>query len=196
MAQEKYDGYLSGIVVVNNDPNKQQRIKVMIPNVFEGDPANFPWVAPLVYSSFVVDVPDIGQRVAVYLQGGDILYGLTEGYPHDANKEVPAELLENYPHRRGRWDPFGNLFYTDSSTGHTVYKHKDNAFTSDIDADGNVTIHAEGNVAVTIVGNVTVVVQGNAQVTVDGSTTVHSQGNMSVSSDGTIDVQAAIINLN
>lgn len=193
---EQYDNYVAGVVVDNNDPEKLQRVKVQVPNLLEAPAADLPWVAPLVYSPFVLCVPHIGDRVAVYFQKGDIHYGLSEGYLHDVNKEVPAEILENYPHRRGWWDPFGNLFYTDSSTGHRVYKHKDNVFTEVIDSNGNVTIHAEENVAVTIGGNVSVIIDGNANVVVNGATTLNSQGNVVITSDGSITMQADTINLN
>lgn len=116
--------YFIGKVVFNDDPLKMERIKVSIPDIFEGDHVNFPWCGPSKAgwfpntSSFGVFglIPPVGTEVKVLFQRGNPLYPLYFAYPHQ-KEERPAEFITNYLKRYGFKDPQGNLFFIDTTPG-------------------------------------------------------------------------------
>ena len=67
-----------GQVVDNNDPLHLDRVKVRIPNLFDPDLGEIPWIFPIKHSQFGqgngyghVGVPPIGALVFVLLVGID-----------------------------------------------------------------------------------------------------------------------------
>ena len=150
------DSFHVGKVVFNNDPARQQRVKVTVPGYFEdSNPDNLPWVGPVAQSDFgmtathgSVKVPVLGSLILVKFQGGDKNKGLYEGYLVTAGNgaAMPAELSTNYPHRYGYWDPKGNKAFTDMQTGQSKFIHNSGT---------TVTFEADG--MINIVGNVTIV---------------------------------------
>lgn len=165
------DLYHVGRVVLNNDPNKQQRVKVVIPGyLVDSNYSNLPWVGPIAHSDFgntsafgSVRVPVVGSLLILKFQGGDRSKGLYVGYACTAamGNAMPPELSTNYPNRYGYWDPKGNVAYTDMTTGESEFKHNSGAivhFTAAglINITGNITI--AGNVTISgdlIAGSVT-----------------------------------------
>ena len=78
------DAYHVGRVVFNDDPARQQRVKVTIPGYLTDlDPTNLPWVGPIAQSDFgntathgSVRVPVLGALLILKFQGGDRNKGL------------------------------------------------------------------------------------------------------------------------
>lgn len=153
---DDYSGYLLGTVVFNNDPDRLQRIKVSIPRLLTGDPANLPWISPINRSPFgltsnagTVEVPALGSLVLVEFQGGNIYYGLCMGsVPTKSYTPNPALLL-NYPNRRGWADIAGNLLWIDTTSGQVEFhlKHSSGTFIH-VDNAGNVNINSVNEVKV------------------------------------------------
>jgi phage baseplate assembly protein gpV len=144
-----------GKVVDNNDPKKLQRVKVEIPNLLTGDPANLPWCFPaqhslfgMTESAYSVNVPVVGSTVMVEFQGGDIHYGVVSSCLHTSKTTVSGELANNYPNRRGWLDPANNLFYIDITSGQVIvhFLHKSGTRLTVAD-NGKVTVHSVDDIA-------------------------------------------------
>lgn len=121
-----------GRVVFNEDPDRQQRIKVFIPGIMEDDIDRLPWIGPVAQSPFglsnthgTVSVPVIDSLVIIDFQGGDKNHGLYNGCVATAALGVamPTELSTNYPNRYGFFDPKGNKFFMDLTSGETTFIH-------------------------------------------------------------------------
>jgi hypothetical protein len=142
-----------GLVVFNNDPEKRQRIKVLIPNLLEGNPDDLPWIGPAVQSGFgmtntavSVAVPVIDSVVMVTFQDGDLNYGMYDSSLHTALSNQLNDLAANYPNRRGWVDPAGNVCYVDITPGQTTFHLRHISGT-------NFTIANSGAVTVTAVAD-------------------------------------------
>ena len=148
-------------VVDNNDPLKKERIKVTIPNLFEGAAANLPWCAPK-YGRLIASngqaasfgVPSVGSEVFVEFQQGSPLFPLYVGMPVSSDSR-PAEALVNYPNRYGMKDPAGNVWYIDTTSGQREVKftHASGNFTFTVANNGACTFDVGSGM--TINGNVT-----------------------------------------
>ena len=144
-----------GRVVDNKDPKLLQRVKVEIPNLLTGDPANLPWCFPAQHSLFgmtdtaySVGVPVIGSTVVVEFQNGDIHYGMVSSCLHTSISNVSGELATNYPNRRGWLDPANNLFYIDITSGQVIahFLHKSGTRITIAD-NGKVIVHSVDDIA-------------------------------------------------
>lgn len=184
LEQTDYTGQtFIGTVVANNDPEKLERVKVTIPNLYEGTVANLPWVAPKVAKLFgnrtgvgVFSVPDIGTTVYVEFQNGDPHYPFYLGSPVLSRADLP-EADANYPNRYGFKDKAGNLFYVDTTPGSNVVQFTHASGTSiRIENNGNITSAAP---TWNHTGTVNVTGQINASVDVVGggiSLKTHTHG--------------------
>lgn len=170
---------LVGRVVFNNDPTKQQRIKVLIPSHLEGDPSTLPWIGPRLHSPFgatrsfgSVHVPVIDSLVIVEFQGGDLNKGIYSGCVSTASlaAAMPTELATNYPNRYGFFDPKGNKFYQDLLSGVTEFIHNSGTRIR-FDPNGDLTGTVVGNLNANVSGNVTASVGGSVSANVSGSVT-------------------------
>lgn len=170
---------LVGRVIFNNDPDKQQRIKVLIPNHLEGDPDSLPWIGPRLHSPFgasrsfgSVNVPIIDSLVIVEFQGGDLNKGIYDGCISSASlaAAMPPELATNYPNRYGFFDPKGNKFYQDLASGVTEFIHNSGTRIR-FDPNGDLTGTVVGNLNANVSGNVSATVGGNVTATVEGTVT-------------------------
>ena len=116
--------YMVGTVVDNNDPDQMERVKVSIPNLFEGESKDFPWCAPHKIGWFPNTrafgvfglVPPIGTKVYVFFQQGNPLYPFYSAYPHNVGDRTD-EFKTNYLKRYGWKDPEGNVFVVDTEAG-------------------------------------------------------------------------------
>lgn len=75
-----------GVVVDNLDPKQRGRIKVQIPNIFEGTPSELPWVYQEQPAGFggsseagLLNVPIIGSQVTVEFPDNDIYFPVYVG---------------------------------------------------------------------------------------------------------------------
>lgn len=178
--------YRMAVVVFNNDPDKQQRIKVFIPNVLEGPADQLPWVGPIAQSPFgitrsfgTVNVPVLDSIVIVHFQGGDLNSGLYLGnaVTKTLGENMPVELSTNYPSRYGSFDPKGNKKYTDLVTGVVEYIHNTGTRVKFL-ANGDLDVTVVGSLHANVTGNAAAVIGGSANVNVSGTTTLVSGGNV------------------
>ena len=190
-----------GRVVDNKDPKLLQRVKVEIPNLLTGDPANLPWCFPAQHSLFgmtdtaySVGVPVIGSTVVVEFQNGDIHYGMVSSCLHTSTSNVSGELATNYPNRRGWLDPANNLFYIDITSGQVIahFLHKSGTRITIAD-NGKVIVHSVDDIAYscnnfTLNASQSVAITTSrytsATTTTDITGTTHIEGN--TSTNGTL----------
>ena len=175
-----YEGFLEGKVVDNNDPERLQRVRVVIPKLFSEDvDVNLlPWIGARANSPFgigdnygTVCVPIVGSRVAVYFQSGQAEYGLLDHDVVNTKFVLPDELATNYPNRVGMKSPTGDVFYYEVTTGQWFFRH--NKGTSiRVDADGNVWKSVVGDYTEYVKGNYTRVVEGTLSEVVKGNVTM------------------------
>ena len=212
MEAATYDGQIKGIVVENRDPEYRQRIKVRIPELMEAEIEDLPWILPIVESSFgmtagagTVSIPVIDSIVIVEFQKGDIHYGLYTSGLHTSQWTLPAELMTNYPHRRGWKDPAGNKLWIDIKEDHVEFHlehvsgtsfHVDNDGNLSINVVGNTTVSTKGSTTIGTEGNTVISTDGNTNITTGGSTDIATSGATRISSGGNTDITGAIINLN
>lgn len=192
--------YHVGLVVFNEDPDRQQRIKVTVPGFLEDpNPDNLPWVGPISHSAFgntrefgSVRVPVLGSLVIVEFQNGDMNHGLYDGFvsTRDLGAAMHPDLATNYPHRYGFWDPKGNVSFTDLLTGESQFRHNSGT-TINIAPNGRVTGTFVENIVATVSGNVDAVVNGHVTASIGGNLTAGISGNASVSVSGSMNLQVS-----
>jgi hypothetical protein len=186
-----------GTVVDNNDPQQLQRVKVTIKNLFEGEIADLPWVAPKVGLGFgnaggagKVSVPLVDSKVYVELQNGDGHYPVYTGSVVHASDPVTGGAT-NYPHRYTTVDRAGNSITVDPVPGANVMKIHHASGTQ-------ITVNNDGSVSITAVGDITssapnwthtgdMVITGDVEITGDVDVT----GTV----DATVDVKAGPLNI-
>jgi phage baseplate assembly protein gpV len=189
-----YDGIVFiGTVVDNNDPQKLERVRVTIPNLFQGDTSTLPWCAPK-YGRLLASnggagsfgVPSIGSTVFVILQQGDPKFPLYVGMPVNSSGR-PAEASANYPNRYGFHDEVGNIWYIDKTNGSHImqFTHASGSFSMTVANNGACTVNA--NNGLTINGPVT----HNGDMTHNGNTS--QNGNYSLT--GTLTANGQIKSL-
>ncbi len=173
--------YFIGKVVVNDDPLHMERVKVSIPDIFEGDSSNFPWCSPAKAGWFpnTADfgvfglVPPIGTEIKVLFQQGNPLYPLYFAYPQQKDERV-NDFITNYLKRYGWKDPQGNLFFIDTTSN----------------VDPQVKFQHVSGFVFTLNHN------GDFFVTTPGKSNIHSDGDMTFTSGTHIIMQAPRIDLN
>lgn len=176
----------SGIVVDDNDPKKCARIKVRVPEIFEGIPdEDLPWAIPFFMhvdgsspQSGSISIPKIGSEVSIKFQNQDLHYPIYSGFSVN-QKTIMPEVLENYPHRSVTKFKNGCIIIIDEKTNEVLFKNP-----------GDVHISIDGNADISVAGNCTQTVQGNQYFQVGGAFVVNSQvfnvnaSNVSVSANG------------
>jgi hypothetical protein len=176
LERHDYEGrYFMATVVANNDPLMLERVKISIPNLFEGDEASLPWAAPVPkgpvpnstdgsYGSFGL-VPPVGSVLFVILQDGNPKYPLYVGSPIVSGGR-PSEANVNYPNRYGFKDPAGNVVFVDTTGGsNTINIQHTSGATVQIADDGSINVtspadmnfNADGAINMTATGDVTIV---------------------------------------
>lgn len=175
-----------GLVIDNNDPTQQQRIRVRIPSVLEGPTASMPWIGPNAASPFgingpfgTVRVPAVGSLVTVWFQNGDLNFGLYLGSPVPKSfaDGMPGEFKNNYPFRYGGVDPKGTLYYTDYSTGEIFLRHWKGT-TVKIDPEGSVEVEIVKNLKITVLGDTMITTRGTSSMITMGHATVVGAGGL------------------
>lgn len=164
-----------GEVVDNADPMKLERVRVRVPDVFDGVPDEMlPWAIPKVLHALghgggahSCHVPVMGSLVYIEFQNGDPHFPKYVGSPvTPAGRNAVFDT--NYPNRYGFADPTGNIVYVDMKSGDIDLLHFSGT-KFHVDAGGNVT--------------------GTAV----GSYSQHAAGPMSLSSDAGITLDAPTI---
>lgn len=160
-----------GKVKIIEDPTKQGRIKVSLPEIFgESEPSETPWIYPIGYNSGVrlFNVPDVDTEVGIIFIG-DIytgFYGIGR-YPDKQPKIFDSE----YPYLYGIEDYQGNSVVINKQTGLLSIRHISGSSLS-LDKEGNLTGTATGNIntstpkdCVVSCANAKVTAQSTAEIT-------------------------------
>lgn len=143
----------AGSVVSNQDPKKQQRVRIRVPQLHRGIPDDkLPWVRPSNNGGQAnagvgvgtVNVPPVGAKMNFSLPDNDPHNPRMAGSPttDDVNKD--NELLnEDYPGTYGVIDHAGNKKAVNTEKNTITDTHKSGS-TTHTDGDGNVSIYAAG----------------------------------------------------
>ncbi len=123
--REDYTGkYLWGVVHNNVDPLGLDRIQVHVPNLYEPDQGEVPWIGPFKVSPF-----GIGSSWGVYgspARGSDVLILLQDGNSHYpayvAGIQRRANLDFNSGTSWGFVDPLGNKLHFDLESGTVTFR--------------------------------------------------------------------------
>lgn len=126
----KTDNGLPGIVVNNNDPLKQGRIKVNIPGMFDTGPgddtSNLPWVSAFVPPGLgsspnveSLNVPELKSQVWIIFPFGNLNQPFYTSMPKTA-KSVTGELAADYPNTYGFVDKLVGFSYKVNRSAGTV----------------------------------------------------------------------------
>jgi len=106
----KYTGFYRGLVVDNNDPDKQGRIRVRVYPMFAGiniKDDHIPWAVPAMplfsgagvgFGAFCI--PEEDSYVWVFFEEGDIYQPVYFAEAQTATYGIPESVKTNYPYRR------------------------------------------------------------------------------------------------
>ena len=192
-----------GQVVDNNDPLHLDRIKVRIPNLFDPDLGEIPWIFPIKHSQFgqgngygQFGVPPIGATVIVELQGADPNFAYYSGYLLDTGNTVQ----DLQPGQYRTVDPSGSVLNIDTINNIFDYNHISGVTfhieqgTLSIRANQHINMNVQGNTSINTQGQTDIVSQGNVNINSNGQTAITAAGNINASCS-TFDVQASSMNV-
>lgn len=187
VSDDKYDGYIIGEVVENNDPDGIARIKVKVTNVLDSDQGPIPWCLPSKHSPFgqglgygVYGSPAVGSPVRLRFQNGDANYPV---YEADEYLKAHANPKFKNPKTWGYKDPGGSELWVNYETGAWEWTHQ-SGNTIKYDGEGNLTTHVVENTTSTIGSNLSITVVGDTMIKSGGQITldapaVATTGNLS-----------------
>lgn len=180
----------SGKVVNNQDPLKQQRVKIRVPQLHRTIPDEYlPWVRPMNNGSQAnagagvgtVNVPPVGAKMNFTLPDNDPHNPRMSGSPttNDVNKDNPllGEGMD-YPGTYGGQDHAGNLKATNTEKNTITRTHKSGT-TDHIDGNGNRSIFSAGTLTL------------SAQQII-----IASAGGIKMHASGALDLKGSRIDLN
>lgn len=184
---EDYEGKeLIGVVTNNNDPLNLGRVQASIPDLYDPQTGEVPWIGPKKDSPFgfgtsthgpfgVYGYPQVGTKIRIELQHGDEHYPVYEPLltAPDVNPAFAGPLLWGFR------DPSGNQLRVDMAAGTWTFTH----------SSGDIVAYDSAGDRVTVI-------QGNETLNVNKQMTVLSLGNMAITSQARIDMQAPLITLN
>lgn len=126
-----FDSIYRGVVVDNNDPKQQCRCKIRVYPMFaEVDIAAIPWAVPEDgkfdgagpgYGS--VDIPEIGAKVWVKFENGDIYQPVYGGGAKDGVSGQLVDALDGYPNIKMWKTKSGITFYVNKNANITRIIH-------------------------------------------------------------------------
>ena len=135
-----------GIVVDNNDPLKQMRVRIRARDIHRQIPdANLPWAvrcfdSPQGQTSGGVgsiSVPVPGSKVWFQFMDDSLFYPVYYGY-YNTSDTNNTELQEGYPNAYGYIDKFGNKWFVDANNN-VEFAHQSGSFI-EVSANGTVTV--------------------------------------------------------
>lgn len=186
--QEDYSGkLLVGTVVNNDDPKGTERVKAIIPGIYE-DEESCPWIGPLKKSPFgfgkgygTFGVPAVGSTLIVELQDGDVHHPIYHGVLHLGSHKTAAQKKEFHKDAWGFEDPDHNKLIVDMKA-HTTTFESNSKVKFFISASGDLEVTIPEHVMTNIGGNLTAQVGGTAfiqaagRVDIKGSTIHLNEG--------------------
>lgn len=145
----KFGTIYYGIVKDIEDPTKQGRIKVELPEIFgDSDPKQTPWIYPIGYNSGLrlFNVPDLDTEVGIIFIGDFYtgFYGLGK-YPKGEAKVFD----EDYPNVYGFEDAQGNYLTVNKKSGVIKFHHKSGSEII-MDNDGNTKADIKGTLTANV----------------------------------------------
>jgi hypothetical protein len=95
------DNIFLGVVEDNSDPERENRIKVRVINVFDGIPVeDIPWATPFKdHNGVQCNLPDVGKVVSIQFENGDIynpIYRYSEHYNVNLKEKLKSLSEEDY----------------------------------------------------------------------------------------------------
>lgn len=169
-SEEDYRGkYFLGTVVSNEDPDGLERIKAVIPGLYETE-ADCVWIGPNKKSLFGVGlgfgafgVPALGSSVLVTLQDGDPNFPMYEGciLLQGYKTEALAQLF--HKDAWGFHDPDHNELVVDLAA-HTTKFTSSSGVKFTITATGDLEVEVPKDHKLKVKGNLKAEVGGNASV--------------------------------
>ncbi len=162
------------VVVDNDDPSHNCRIKARVSQFFDGiKDADLPWAIPTLMhpdgasaDSGISCVPKIGTTVLLHFQNGSPFHPIYSGYTVD-NKTKLEEADHNYPNRAVIRFQSGMLVVIDTQSNELFLRNP-----------GDLHALVVGNIDLTVMGNYTLRVDGDAEQTVNGNSIERVQGNL------------------
>lgn len=184
---EDYEGKeFIGTVINNVDPLGLGRIQVSVPDLYDPNAGEVPWVGRNHESPYgfgtsstgqfgVYGSPQLNTKVRITLQHGDVHYPMYEPIQTqpDSNPSFTNPLVWGFK------DPSGSSLLVDMRTNTWTFTH----------ASGDIVQYL-GN------GDRLELIKGNDSLTVNKALTIVVKGNCIVQSDTRIDVQAPLTTLN
>lgn len=161
-----------GVVINNQDPLGLDRIQCRVPELYDDEIGEVPWILPIKYCLFgqgqgygQFGVPPLGSVALIELQGNDPNFPVYRGFLlTDANKQ------ERYtPGTYGIIDPNGSELCIDTNNQTLSYAHISGIqFILNADGTFNINVAKDHNIQV----------NGNSNITVNGSATVKAGSNI------------------
>lgn len=146
--RNSYFGKYRAIVVDNIDPQKRGRVKLTIPSILGTEETDwalpcFPFGGAKQYGFYMV--PEIGSRVWVEFEEGNLSYPIWIGSFWHLEEEVPSELTEDKPTTRLLKTPSEHsLLFEDAEDKERIcLKHKSGAHL-DMDSEGSLELTDSG----------------------------------------------------
>ena len=141
--KEKFYGSYRGIVTNNNDPKQLRRCKVRVyPMMAKVDITLVPWAVNK--DNRFVDIPELGAKVWVEFENGDIMQPIYSGYICDPdNDTIPGEAKTDYPRNKVMKLGKHTIKFNDK-TGDFTYEHTSGAIVQ-VDENGGIAIHSADN---------------------------------------------------
>ena len=192
----------AALVVNIRDPRRMGRVRVRIDGLHDDVEDEFlPWAIPAEMSQGhgSLDLPTVGHRILVQMQdreGSELLYFGNIINPRIRDMQrVPDALQENYPHRAGMWDRYGNYMYRDQKDGKMVMATA-NGVTLEQASNGKVTLNITGSGSPQSQHDQTdspgtQSLAGELEINVTGNITIKSDANIRMEAVGNINVVGA-----
>ncbi len=158
------------IVVNNNDPEKQGKIRARVAKVFDGiEDEQLPWAIPTfghvdgaTKDSGIICIPKIGSKVLLHFQNGSPFHPIYSGYTVDKKTKL-EEADTNYPDRAVIRFQNGLIVVIDTKSNEVFLRNP-----------GDIHALVEGNLDLTVLGNFTTRVAGNLEQTVNKARTTRT----------------------
>lgn len=111
-----------GIVEDNNDPDRQNKCRIRVINVFDGLPVeDLPWAVPFKdHNGLVSNLPDVGKIVSIEFENGDIynpIYRYGEHYNVNLQEKLSTISEEDYLSMKSLLFDHVTQIYTNESEG-------------------------------------------------------------------------------
>lgn len=187
-AGQELDTIYMGEVVDNKDPNKQGRLRVMVPELYQGLPKeSLPWAQPNMafgggkdYGIFFV--PTIGSKVYISFYKDHPWYPIWTGV-HWFKGEIPKEAKKGYP---------GN-YVIKTPSGHVIELSDAGPYIRIADPNGNfITLNTKDNTLnISTAMDIRLTAGGNVDITSQSGIAIQSLGNFDVMALGDINLRAA-----